>query len=468
MISEIRDLYAKTFNVSPLEVKKISADGSNRKYFRCFSNQGTCIGVYNEDKKENIAFLDYARQLKKKGISVPEVLGEDIENNVYLLQDLGDTTLYQYLQNNNRDNVIKVYKEVIEELPKIQILAGKDFNYENAYPRSAFDEQSIQWDLNYFKYYFLKLAGIAFDEEELEKDFSSLTSYLLNENTSYFLFRDFQSRNIMLVGKELKPYFIDFQGGRKGALQYDIASLLYDAKADIIPTTRRELLDIYISEVEKYIKIDKEDFCQHYFAYVYVRIMQAMGSYGYRGYFEQKREFLKSIPYALNNLAYLEKTVHLPIELNTLHLVFKRIIASEKLQSLNNSNKKLTVTIKSFSYKKGFPQDVSGNGGGFIFDCRALPNPARIDKFKHMTGLDSEVIEYLASKEEVNYFLENAVNLVNQSCKNYLERHFTNLSVYFGCTGGQHRSVYCAEKLSKILSQNTDLNIIVNHIEQNI
>lgn len=468
MKEKIIELFTKSFACQPIEVKKISADGSNRKYYRCFYSKGTCIGVYNDDKKENIAFLDYAKQLKNKGINVPEIYAQDIDNNVYLQQDLGDVTLYQYLQSNNDDDVLSVYEKVIKELPKIQIVGAKDFSYKNAYPRKAFDEQSIQWDLNYFKYYFLKLAHIAFDEEELEKDFSTLTSYLLNENTSYFLFRDFQSRNIMLVGNQLTPYFIDFQGGRKGALQYDIASLLYDAKADITPKTREKLLNLYINEVEKYTNVNRDDFINHYFAYVYIRIMQAMGSYGYRGYFENKVSFLKSIPYALNNLSFLEKNVKLPIELNTLHLVFKRIISNDKLQSINNEKKKLNVTIKSFSYKKGFPQDISGNGGGFIFDCRALPNPARIDKFKNMNGLDKEVIEYLESKEEVKYFLDNALNLVNQSCDNYLKRHFTNLSIYFGCTGGQHRSVYCAEKLSKILSQNTDLIVIVNHVEQNI
>lgn len=468
MINKIRELFVKTFNCEPIEIKPISADGSNRKYFRCFYNKGTCIGVYNEDRKENVAFLDYAKQLFNKGIPVPKIYAENIDNNVYLQQDLGDTNLYQYLQSHNRDEVLNVYNKVIKELPKIQIVAGKDFSYTNAFPRKAFDEQSIQWDLNYFKYYFLKLAGIAFNEEDLENDFQVLVKYLLSCNTSYFLFRDFQSRNIMLVDNDLKPYFIDFQGGRKGALQYDIASLLYDAKADICPQTREILLNDYLKELEKYISIDKKDFTEHYFAYVYIRIMQAMGSYGYRGYFEKKTSFLKSIPYALNNLEYLENNISLPLDMPTLHQVFRSIISSEKLRNLNDSKKKLTVTIKSFSYKKGIPMDISGNGGGFIFDCRALPNPGRIEKYKTMTGMDSEVIEYLESKPEVEYFMKNVKNIVEQSCENYVKRNFADLSVYFGCTGGRHRSVYCCEKLAEILSQNTDLNIVVNHIEQNI
>ncbi|MCF0209899.1 MAG: phosphotransferase [Bacteroidales bacterium] len=326
--------------------------------------------------------------------------------------------------------------------------------------------QSIQWDLNYFKYYFLKLAGISFDEEALENDFAVLQNYLLSCDTDYFLYRDFQSRNIMLSDDEV--YFIDFQGGRKGALQYDIASLLYDAKANITPETRQNLYDFYLNELRKHIPFDEQDFTDHFHAYIYIRIMQAMGSYGYRGYFEKKVHFLKSIPFALRNLEYLENNVSLPIELPTLHKVFKQLIHSTKLLALNNEQKKLTVTIKSFSYKKGYPHDVSGNGGGFVFDCRALPNPGRLQEFKSLTGMDKPVQDYLKNDEQVVFFLENVEKIVRQSIDNYLQRGFTNLSVYFGCTGGQHRSVYSAEYLAKSLSQNTDLNVIINHIEQNM
>lgn len=463
MIENIEKLFIKTFNVQPLDIKKISADGSNRQYYRIFSVKTNVIGVYNEDTKENIAFIDYARQLRRAGINVPQIYAEDIENNVYLQQDLGDTTLFSCLQSGDK-NIDKWYEIVVKELPKIQLV--NNFDYKNAYPRDAFDKQSIQWDLNYFKYYFLKLAGVVFNEEDLENDFARLTEYLLSCPTSYFLYRDFQSRNIMLYDD--KVWFIDFQGGRKGSLQYDIASLLYDAKANIKHQRRKELLNLYLERLKQLINIDEEDFLNHYYAYVYIRIMQAMGSYGYRGYFEKKVSFLKSIPFALNNLKYLEDNIHLEVELPTLQKIFQRMLVSSKLQNLNENSNKLTITIKSFSYKKGFPQDISGNGGGFIFDCRALPNPGREERFKRMNGTDEAVRKYLESFPEVNYFLTNAMNLVNQSIENYLKRGFSNLSVYFGCTGGQHRSVYCAQKCAEILRQHPDLSIIINHIEQNI
>lgn len=464
MKDRIFDLFLRTYNVAPQKIEKISADGSNRQYYRCFSNSHACMGVYNEDRKENEAFLSYAKQLREKGIKVPDIYAEDLDNGVYLQQDLGDTTLFSYLQTHNANEVLEKYKQVIKSLTKIQTI--ENFDYSKAYPRQAFDMQSIQWDLNYFKYYFLKLAGISFDEEALENDFAVLQNYLLSCDTDYFLYRDFQSRNIMLSDDEV--YFIDFQGGRKGALQYDIASLLYDAKANITPETRQNLYDFYLNELRKHIPFDEQDFTDHFHAYIYIRIMQAMGSYGYRGYFEKKVHFLKSIPFALRNLEYLENNVSLPIELPTLHKVFKQLIHSTKLLALNNEQKKLTVTIKSFSYKKGYPHDVSGNGGGFVFDCRALPNPGRLQEFKSLTGMDKPVQDYLKNDEQVVFFLENVEKIVRQSIDNYLQRGFTNLSVYFGCTGGQHRSVYSAEYLAKSLSQNTDLNVIINHIEQNM
>lgn len=464
MKEKILQLFVNTFNLQPQGIEKISADGSNRQYFRCFSMQHPCIGVYNEDRKENEAFLSYAKQLKESGINVPEIYAEDLDNGVYLQQDLGDTTLFAYLQKHSKEETLQCYEKVIKQLPRIQTV--KDFDYTYAYPRKDFDRQSIQWDLNYFKYYFLKLSSIPFEEQALENDFTTLTDYLLSCDTNYFLYRDFQSRNIMLYGN--KVWFIDFQGGRKGALQYDIASLLFDAKADISIETREYLLDLYINELKKYVEVDEQDFKNHFYAYVYVRIMQAMGSYGYRGYFEKKSHFLKSIPFALKNLEYLENNVNLPINIPTLHQLYKQLVNSSKLLSLSKGGNKLTVNIKSFSYKKGYPHDLSGNGGGFVFDCRALPNPGRLEEFKKLTGKDEPVREYLKDKEEVAFFLQNVENIVQQSVDNYLKRGFANLSVYFGCTGGQHRSVYSAEYLADKLSQNPDLNIIVQHVEQNL
>ncbi|MBQ9313109.1 MAG: phosphotransferase [Bacteroidales bacterium] len=464
MKEKILELFVKTFDSKPNDIVKISADGSNRRYYRCVSEEHQCIAAYNEDRKENEAFISYAIQLKNNEINVPELYAVDMDKGIYLQEDLGDETLFSYLQKHNEKDVLHYYEKVVEYLPKIQTV--QNFDYSKAYPRKKFDEQSIQWDLSYFKYYFLKLADIPFDEQSLENDFKTLENYLLSCETEYFLYRDFQSRNIMLKDEDV--FFIDFQGARKGALQYDIASLLYDAKANLSTETREHLFHLYIQSLKNYLTFDEKDFTEHYYAYIYIRIMQAMGAYGYRGFFQKKEHFLKSIPFALKNIEYLENNITLPIDIPELHKVFVRLIQSKKLQSLDKPKHQLTVNIKSFSYKKGYPHDLSGNGGGFVFDCRALPNPGREERFKQLTGMDKEVKDFLSQKEEVAFFLQNVENLVMQSVRNYLQRGFTNLSVYFGCTGGQHRSVYSAEYLSEKLSQIPDLKIIVEHIEQNV
>src|ERR1019366_599468 len=196
---------------------------------------------------------------------------------------------------------IAAYRKVVEVLPRFQVEARHDINYKVCYPRTSFDRQSIAWDLNYFKYYFLRLAGIPFNEQALEDDFSRLTKFLLGADRNYFLYRDFQSRNVMW--RDGHPYFLDYQGGRRGALQYDIASLLYDGKADLPPELRQQLLNHYLDTLAGFIKLDRSEFMQHYHAYVYVRIMQALGAYGFRGFYERKAHFLESVPYALKTCA---------------------------------------------------------------------------------------------------------------------------------------------------------------------
>lgn len=465
MKENIKQLFKKTFGVEPNSISEIAAHGSSRQYFRCSTEVVKVLAAYNSDKKENLAFIDFAKQLKQKGINVPAIIAVDEQNDIYLLEDLGNTTLFDFISSAEENDVLNVYSKIVRTLPKIQIEAGKGFDYTNAYPRKAFDLQSLQWDLNYFKYYFLKLADIPFNEQELENDFKVLEDYLLSCDCEHLLYRDFQSRNIMLKDN-YEIYFIDFQGARKGALQYDIASLLYDAKANLKPETREKLLNIYIEEVKKYIKIDEQDFVNHFYAYVYIRIMQAMGSYGYRGYFQKKEHFLKSIPFAIENIRFLEENIHLPIDLPCIHNIFHQIITNEKLLSISKNNNILNISIKSFSYKKGYPHDTSGNGGGFIFDCRALPNPGRYDEYKNLNGLDAEVINYLESKEEVDLFFSNVKSLIEQSCKEYIRRGFTNLSVYFGCTGGQHRSVFLAQKLANYLKNKENIKVNIQHIEQ--
>jgi hypothetical protein len=352
-------------------------------------------------------------------------------------------------------------------LPRFQIEAGRDLNYKVCYPRASFDRQSIAWDLNYFKYYFLKLAGIPFNEQALEDDFARLTKFLLTADRDYFLYRDFQSRNIML--RDGDPFFLDYQGGRKGALQYDIASLLYDAKADLPPALRQQLLDHYLEKLADFISIDREVFMNHYYAYVYVRIMQALGAYGFRGFYERKVHFLQSVPYALKNLRWLLHHVELPIALPTLTYAFQGMLCSDKLRNLtieaDGEAHGLVVRIFSFSYHRRLPEDETGHGGGFVFDCRSLPNPGREERFQPFTGRDAPVFDYLGQQESVQQFLASALLLVEASIRNYQRRGFKSLMVSFGCTGGRHRSVYLAERLAQCLRGRNGVEVVVQHLE---
>ena len=407
-------------------------------------------------------------EASKHGLPVPEIYGEDLSQGAYLEEDLGDTSLFELLSRNRKADsigpeVVEAYRKVIATLPRFQIEAGRDLNYKVCYPRGSFDRQSISWDLNYFKYYFLRLAGIPFSEQALEDDFSRLTKFLLSAPRDYFLYRDFQSRNIML--RDGRPYFLDYQGGRKGALQYDVASLLYDAKADLTAEVRQQLLDHYLKTLQKYVDVKPDTFMQHYYAYVYIRIMQALGAYGFRGFYERKVHFLQSVPYALKNLRWLLHNVTLPVELPTLIQAFHSMLRSEKLQALASDADNLIVRIFSFSFHRGLPKDESGNGGGFVFDGRALPNPGREERFKTLTGKDAPVIEYLQQEESVHQFLAGVMSLVDASVRNYQQRGFKNLMISFGCTGGQHRSVYLAEQVAKRLRGRTGVDVVLNHRE---
>ena len=463
------ELFNKWSGEKAAEINLLPESGSIRKYFLISSASKTAIGAFNPDKRENNAFISLTDNFFKAGLNVPEVLAENTEENIYLVSYLGNQTLYDYLTARKADNkftdeLIAVYKKVIEELPKFQITGGKNIDYSVCYPRKAFDRQSMMWDLNYFKYYFLKLAQIQFDEQLLEDDFNTFTDYLLSADCSYFLYRDFQSRNIMLQNGS--PYFIDYQGGRKGALQYDIASLLYDAKADIPQDVRDILLEYYIEQVNKLIKVNKAEFTKYYQAYSLIRIMQAMGAYGYRGFYEKKSHFLQSIPYAIRNIQNILSDLRIPLKLDTLVDVLNKLVASETLKKAYSNDSILNISINSFSYKRQIPIDRSGNGGGFVFDCRAVNNPGREARFKTSTGKDEDIRQFLQVDPEMNSFLRNVFELVDQSVNNYQQRKFTSLMVSFGCTGGQHRSVYSAEKLAEHLNAKfKDININLHHTE---
>jgi aminoglycoside/choline kinase family phosphotransferase len=465
----LKRLFEARFGTPAERVQPLQGElgASGRKIIRLSGGNHRAIGILYGVREENNAFLAFSRHFLRHGLPVPEIYGEDLERGAYLEEDLGDTTLFEFLSK-HRDGetvapeAIEAYRKVVEVLPRFQVEAGRDLDYSVCYPCASFDRQSITWDINYFKYYFLRLAGIPFNEQALENDFWRLTEFLLSANCDYFLYRDFQSRNVMLPHGQ--PHFLDYQGGRRGALQYDIASLLYDAKADLPPDVRQQLLDHYLEALQKHAEISREEFLHHYYAYVYVRIMQAMGAYGFRGFYERKAHFLQSVPYALKNVRWLLHNVNLPVPLPTLMDTFRNMLASEKLNSLASEADDLVVRIFSFSFHKGLPKDDTGNGGGFIFDGRSLPNPGREERFKQLTGKDAPVSEYLNQQESVHQYLANVFSLVDASVENYQERGFKNLMVSFGCTGGQHRSVFLAEQLAKRLRGRRGLEVKVRHL----
>ena len=464
----IIELYREWRGVDPESITFLPVSGSYRKYFR-IGKQDSIIGVYNEDRTENDAFISFSETFRQFSLPVPLVHAVDPTGQIYLLGDLGDLTLYKYLSEIRKDDhdfpeeAFTVYKKVIQYLPVFQVVSGATIDYSKCYPRYSFDEQSMMWDLNYFKYYFLKLSKIPFDEQKLEDDFQILTRFLLEAGTGHFMYRDFQSRNIMLVSG--KPWFIDYQGGRKGPLQYDIASLLYDAKASIPESAREILLDYYLDILEHHVAVDRKAFRKYYSGFVLIRILQALGAYGFRGYYENKPHFLKSIPYALANLEYLLKKNSFTLAVPTLRNVLDNIINNSLFRSLKVKSDQLTVKISSFSYKNGIPPDASGNGGGFVFDCRALPNPGRFEEFIPFNGRDQVVISFLEREHEVDVFLNHTFSLVDQSIATYIERGFTSLMINFGCTGGQHRSVYCAEELANHINAKFGVKIDLSHTE---
>jgi aminoglycoside/choline kinase family phosphotransferase len=464
---QLRKLF-KEWAREPVEsISPLPPSGSERTYYRIAGPNRYALGAVNKNVKENRAFVAFSRHFKALGLTVPEIYLVDESEEYYLLEDFGNTTLYDWLSNTRSGrtvppNIVDFYKRVIDNLVIFQVEGVKGLDFSLCYPRHSFDKQSMLWDLHYFKYYFLKLAGVPFDEQLLEDDYHKFAGYLQQADSEYFLYRDFQSRNVMVT--EQGPAFIDYQGGRRGALQYDLASLLFDAKADLPPAVREELLEYYISVLRQKIEVNEKEFRDYFYGYVLIRIMQAMGAYGFRGFYEKKEHFLKSIPFAIENLKYLLDKVNFPVELPALIDALRKITQSEKLQEIGNTAN-LTVLITSFSYRRGIPVDTSGHGGGFVFDCRCINNPGKYEEYKDKTGRHPDVIAFFEREKEMETFLESVVALADQSVKKYLKRNFKHLMFNFGCTGGQHRSVYCAEKLAGYLRKHYPVNVELKHQE---
>ena len=501
----LKKLYAETFKTEVAQITPLKQAGSNRQYFRLADAKGkTVVGVVGTSKDENHAFLAIAKHFLKKGISVPKILSASEDEMRYIQEDLGSKALFDALSKGRESGGCysteeeELLKKVVAKLPEIQVLGGNGMNWDVCYPQPSFDTMNVMFDLNYFKYCFLKATGVDFHELRLEEDFRHLALELTREdagNIVGFMYRDFQARNVML--KDGEPFFIDFQGGRKGPVYYDLASFLWQASAKYPEYLRTELTDIYYYCLKGLTDVpDRETFEKRLLLFVFFRTLQVLGAYGFRGYFERKEHFLKSIPAAIENLQALlpEFKASFPYLTDVLQEVVRNMkekaktslqeqptkllqekvpnspkgsISSPSVSKYDNQGE-LVVKVWSFSYKKGIPEDESGNGGGYVFDCRGTHNPGRYDEYKPLTGLDAPVIRFLEEDGEILSFLENIYPLAERHVRRYMERGFTSLSFAFGCTGGRHRSVYSAQHLAEHLHQTFGVKVILRHREQNI
>ena len=475
MNAELKELFGSYSGADAQSVIRLTAAGSNRVYYRLSASDGkTVVGVEGTNPDENRAFLVIGRHLHDAGLPVPEILAVSDSGMCYLLQDLGDESLFGLMES-ARDcgtystEQTALLEKVMRLLPDLQFKGGDGMDYSVCFPCESFDRRSIFWDLNYFKYSFLKATGLEFHEAKLEDDFDRLATVLLADapyNT--FMYRDFQARNVMV--KDGEPWFIDFQGGRRGPVEYDVASFLWQARAAYPASLREHLIDTYIDSLARYRKVDASAFRKGLMHFVLFRTLQVLGAYGFRGYFERKQHFIESIPQAIGNLKDLLAVGVGSKEYPYLVQVLNDMTQLPQFAPVSApSDGKLTVRVMSFSYRKGgIPEDNSGNGGGFVFDCRAIHNPGKYDQYKKITGADAPVIEFLESQGEVQRYLDNVYGLVDPAVDKYIERGFLNLMVSFGCTGGQHRSLYCANHLADHLKAKYGdrIHIVLEHREQ--
>ena len=496
-LEEIKETIAgliENIGEKALEINAMPSSGSSRKYFRVKTDKRVLIGAYNLNIEENDAFFSFSKHFHECGLPVPEILAISDSKEIYIQTDLGDDTLFKHVENclkNGKydDETIDLYKKSLDKLIDFQTIGHKGLDYSKAFPTAEFDEMSIMADLNYFKFCFLKEhEEISFNETRLDTDFQTLTQYILEAPSDFFMYRDFQSRNIMIVDNN--PYFIDYQGGRKGPLQYDVVSLLYQVKAKMPQELRDELIDYYKQRISRLPLVARNDnqnvsfrpersgvekssmaetFDKYFPAFVILRLLQVLGAYGFRGLIQKKLHFMQSIPYAIREIMNVNEKWPLPFKLPELQAVIKQFdVLLAKYENIEPE--RLTITVNSFSFKNGgVPYDKSGNGGGFVFDCRALPNPGRYIEFKQKTGEDVEVQEFMDDKPDTHFFMQNVQLLVFQSIDNYLERGFKNLQVNFGCTGGQHRSVFFAQRVGEMIHENYPMvNVEINHLAQHI
>ncbi len=475
LLAESVKEFFQTFSSNEIKsFEKLPQSGGDRIYFRITTNDKSYIATYNENIRENNAFLNFTYHLKKINAPLPEIYKVHPCNKMYLQEDFGDTSLLNKLEQNGlTDYVYGLFQKSLKNLAWLQIKGSKNFDYRDCITSKEFGKQAILSDLLYFKYYFLNPLKIAYDKEKLIDDFEALSNYLTHVPHKYFMFRDFQSRNIFIKNDEV--YFIDYQGGMQGALQYDVASLLWQAKANLPDDWKNSLLDYYIDCVSEILPapVDRVRFISQYNGYVLIRLLQVLGAYGFRGLFERKAHFLISIPLALSNLKWFLENKNTGIALPEFERVLQLIVQDDIVEKFKpvqaTAATSLVIKINSFSFlKSGYPKEDSEHGGGFVFDCRGLLNPGRFEEFKSINGRSKTVIDFLEQRTKMPEFLNSVYNIVDISVEDYIRRNFSSLTISFGCTGGQHRSVYAADALARHLRNKFRVPIELHHIEQKI
>lgn len=471
IVAAISRLFATYKKVDADRIEMLPQSGSDRVYFRIYAAHETYIATYNLNVRENNTFIGFSNHFISAGLPMPQIFCVNEDETIYIQQDLGRESLLNKLEQNGAGEYsYALFKKSLRGLAKVQITGDKGLNYDLCLTAKEFGKQAILSDLLYFKYYFIDTLKLPYDKQAILNDFETLSSYLTNVEHKYFMFRDFQSRNVIVNNNEV--YFIDYQGGMKGALQYDVASLLWQAKANLSKEWKDNLLEYYLTEVESLLStiIDRATFVSQYNGYVLIRLLQVLGAYGFRGLFERKAHFLSSIPLALTNLKFFILHHTINIQTPELNRMLRLIVNEEIIKRFEtikaDENTPLVVNIKSFSYKKGYPADDTGNGGGFVFDCRGILNPGRFEEFKYLTGRDKEVKDFLEQKTKMPQFLNSVCDIVDISVEDYIKRDFQNLTVSFGCTGGQHRSVYAADALARHLKNKFGVKVTVHHLIQ--
>ena len=468
VIDAIGQLFTKTCGAVAGRIEKIPQSGSDRVYFRIYAGPKTYIATYSINVKETITFIHFSRHFKSAGLPVPEIYGVNEDNTLYLQEDLGtDSLLNKLEEHGHNEYVYELFKQSLAELARIQILGDKGLNYDLCLTAKEFGKQAILSDLLYFKYYFLDTLQLPYDKQAMMEDFEALSSYLTRTENKYFMFRDFQSRNIIVHDDQV--HFIDYQGGMKGALQYDVASVLWQAKAELSEGWKKSLLEFYMDEADRLLEkpVDRITFVSQYNGYVLIRLLQVLGAYGFRGLFERKAHFLSSIPLALENLKFFIEHERVGIVTPEFDRVLRLVVTPEMIDRFHvpqaDENTPLSIEVNSFSYKVALPVDDSENGGGFMFDMRGILNPGRFEEYKKLTGKDKPVQDFLEQRTRMGKYLNSVWDLVDITVEEYMRRGFSNLMINFGCTGGQHRSVYAAEQTARHLRNKYKLKVTLSH-----